>query len=424
MNKKWLQSVPSSENHRIIAPTPSVQEKLSMIQLKEEDLRIISNIKPLVEKHIDWLVDEFYSSILQVKELQHIINTYSTIDRLRKTLRSHLIDLFDGKIDTSFYEKRIKVAKIHYRIGLKPAWYMGAFQNVQRAFFQIIFEEVKDPEEFHQIWTATTKILSFEQQIVLEAYNEETEKKLKETFDNGQKNLQEKISKVSEGLVIVSEETYTSVKHLIANSKDVNQLVQNSYHQAKVVQKQVNEGQEKLTSLLKNMNQVTNDTQIMKDMVFRLTDSSQKITEVVRIVHSIAEQTNLLALNSAIEAARAGEHGKGFSVVAQEVRNLAEKTKHSISDIQSLIDTSNAYTTEVTKIIVKVEEVVLNGGLASNATNETFQIIRSSIEENEKNLSSMDSQIENLLMVIEEVGNSTTQVATSAESLSQIIHDA
>ncbi|WP_438823898.1 methyl-accepting chemotaxis protein [Bacillus sp. JJ1566] len=157
----------------------------------------------------------------------------------------------------------------------------------------------------------------------------------------------------------------------------------------------------------------------MRNSVQKLEDSSKQITEVIRIVHEIADQTNLLALNSAIEAARAGEHGKGFSVVAKEVKKLAEQTKSSVTNIQDLIERSYSYTTKVIESLKSVEATIRAGADSSKSTNETFQTISISIEENEGNLGKMDGQIRGLVSVIEEIGTVTKQISVSAEHLNK-----
>ncbi|WP_019152536.1 globin-coupled sensor protein [Robertmurraya massiliosenegalensis] len=416
--KSWRNEEPISE--RIIVSHPLVNQKVKMLQLTKEDLYLIAYVKPLVEGHIETLVDEFYKTILQVEELKHIIETNSSIERLRKTLHVHLVELFNGMIDEPFIQNRLVVAKVHYRIGLNPSWYMGAFQNLQHSLFHVIFEHMTEKDEFKKTWGAITKLLSLEQQLVLEAYNQENDQKLESTFLEGQKDLQQRILEVSDGLITVSEETNASVESLISSSHDVSQLVVDSYDKAKKIREEVQDGQELLTTLVSSMKEIENDTQSMRETVQQLEDSSEKISKVVEIVHAIADQTNLLALNSAIEAARAGEHGKGFAVVSQEVKKLAEQTKNSIGNIQQLVVDSQTFTGNVTEVLTRVEATVQKGSQSSNNTNETFQTISHSIEENENNLGIMDERMEELVKVMEEIGEATEYVAASAEKLNQV----
>ena len=107
--------------------------KMKMIDLSKSDLDVIKSIQPLIEKNIDLLVTTFYDTILDLDHLKEMVQKHSTVERLKKTLRRHMIELFDGNIDKNFINKRLKVANIHFKIGLEPSWYMGAFQNIQNS---------------------------------------------------------------------------------------------------------------------------------------------------------------------------------------------------------------------------------------------------------------------------------------------------
>ncbi|NPA52958.1 MAG: methyl-accepting chemotaxis protein [Aquificae bacterium] len=112
----------------------------------------------------------------------------------------------------------------------------------------------------------------------------------------------------------------------------------NIYKSAKDMNEEAEKGNQTIDSSIKSVQKLADDViQFQKEMDNFLEDS-EKIKEVVGTIKSIAEQTNLLAINAAIEAARAGKYGKGFSVVAEEVSNLAERTAQEVHQVKNIVD--------------------------------------------------------------------------------------
>ncbi|QHW34277.1 hypothetical protein GZH47_28090 [Paenibacillus rhizovicinus] len=159
-----------------------------------DEVRLIQSVQPLVRQYIEEIVDGFYQTITGIESLQAIITSNSTVERLRQTLKSHLIEMSSGRIDEEYLQKRMRVADEHSRIGLEPKWYMGAFQNLQNTLMLIVNRNVEDREESLRISKAITKILNFEQQIVLEAYEKENVRQRQLQYEQVQEELKRKIN--------------------------------------------------------------------------------------------------------------------------------------------------------------------------------------------------------------------------------------
>ncbi|MCM3713764.1 globin-coupled sensor protein [Alkalihalobacillus oceani] len=420
--KRWL------NNHQVDVlieiEDESMQDKLAMIQLTEEDLKAIKQVKPLIEQHSGRLVKTFYEKMLQTNELREMIEQHTEVAKLEKTLQLHLIELFHCRIDQAFLEKRVRVAQIHYRIGLQPAWYMGAFQNLQQALFSLISKEVEIETERYTIISAMNKLLSFEQQIVLEAYEKETVAKIHGRYDEGKKDLRNKILIVSEGLVALAEETQAATKVLTTNLAAINDKTGESNATFMTATSKSVEGENTLRAMFEKIRSIEKYTEDMNKAIGQLSSSTTEITNVITLVKGIADQTNLLALNSAIEAARAGEHGKGFAVVADEVRKLAEQTKNSIGQIQTLIENSNQLTGLVIDSLQQVEGAVSTGLNASENMQEMYQDIVRSIDQSGRTLGNVKEKMEELMMAVMEIEKASFEVATSAEDLNGAVAEA
>lgn len=182
-------------------------------------------------------------------------------------------------------------------------------------------------------------------------------------------------------------------------------------------------GKGMINETVSSIDGVNTQIEMASDKVRDLAGFSKKIDEIVVMIKDIADQTNLLALNAAIEAARAGEQGRGFAVVADEVRKLAQRTTNATADINNILSSIHNGTVSATDMMdVAVEKVKATAAIARHL-DESFAEIHSSFQKVADMVHQIVTATEEQSATVTEISTNLTSIAEDAKESSKAVKD-
>ncbi|MDR3410042.1 MAG: HAMP domain-containing methyl-accepting chemotaxis protein [Formivibrio sp.] len=213
-------------------------------------------------------------------------------------------------------------------------------------------------------------------------------------------------SEAASGMAATVEEMTVSINHVSDRAQEANRISSQSGQLAASGEKIIGQTASDIHDIAATVHQAA-------EQIHGLEQHGQQISNVVAVIKEVADQTNLLALNAAIEAARAGEQGRGFAVVADEVRKLAERTAASTQEIAATINTMRA---SASNAVASMQEVVSKVALGV----ERAQQANESIKQIGQGSRDAVDMVDEIATAISEQGSATNNIAVQVERIAQM----
>jgi len=313
--------------------------------------------------------------------------------------------MFDGQVTMDYIEARRRIAERHVRIGLHNKWYIAAFQKVWNVLSEKIDDSAWPEAERVRIMRAAGKLFNLEQQIVMTMYEDQIDEE-RQAIATAKQHVGDGVQKSTEELAAMSEESSANFQEIERHAKHVSTTTNAILIQLTEAVSEAEAGVVLVEEETRRFEHVVADLSRTTEQVAELSRLSQEIERIAGMVTTISDQTNLLSLNASIEAARAGEMGRGFTVVAQEIRKLAEESK------QSATETSRIAQEITQKMLVVSERMGMTETAVVRTTTEMQQVVRA--------FSRISEQTDNVSRQIHELSTDTKDVAGTIEGMRKI----
>ncbi|MDD3342634.1 MAG: methyl-accepting chemotaxis protein [Sulfurospirillaceae bacterium] len=236
------------------------------------------------------------------------------------------------------------------------------------------------------------------------------------SIDNMSKKLEEKAKGIAE-ISASAQNIFEHVNIVSTNSQEASSFAKVSMNESR---KSINE----LNEIIQKMSAINAQTSDASSKVNELKEKSITIQNVTTVIDDIADQTNLLALNAAIEAARAGEHGRGFAVVADEVRNLAERTSKSTGEVTIIVKQIQQDTNDVFSSIEALRKEVDNATAKVQFVGDEIKLFIHNAEKIEQQIAniaqSSDHNSNQLLSIRDSISKISEQLESGTKEMRQI----
>ncbi|HEY1735830.1 MAG TPA: globin-coupled sensor protein [Methylovirgula sp.] len=377
---------------------PKVQFKDLRIfyELDDESVALLREYKPFLLVHFGEALDEVYQYIRRFSDTASLYQREDTIIVSRENQLKHWSLVFDARFDEEYQASAHTVSEMRRKFGLDPQWYSGCYslaasrilEKITRKLIgeSLLFFSRRHHKKIMKLRRAVLRAIMLDLSYAIEIYLEAGRHERQQTFNDLALAFEHAVGGISTNVLSTAEHLRTTATKLTQSAEATNfqsmaaatasREAAMSVDAISAATHHLSEAIGEISSQVHQSNRIAGQAAGEADRtqaeVRGLAEVADRIGGIVELIHNIAGQTNMLALNATIEAARAGDAGRGFAIVAQEVKSLADATARATAEISaqvasiqdatlgvaSFIGSIAATTRQVSGIADAVEEAV------------------------------------------------------------------